>query len=553
MELIDELLEDAEDRMQKSVESSRGELATVRTGRASPHLLDRITVDYYGTQTPLKQLANVATSDARLLTVTPFDKGSIGAIEKAIQESDVGLTPSNDGNVIRLQIPELTEERRREMVKVVHGVAEEGRVAVRNIRRDMMHDLRELKKEGEAGEDDERRAEAALQKQTDEAIAEIDAPPQGEGRGDPRGVTASARYVAIITDGNGRWAQQRGLPVVEGHRAGADTVKARLRDAVELGIEELTVFSFSTENWSRPAEEVDGADADVRRADRRRDPGAATTKACGCASSAAARGSPRSWSSGWHWAEETTAGNERITLFVAFNYGGRAEIVDAARSFEGDSEEEFRRHLYAPEMHDPDLLIRTSGEQRISNYLLWQCAYSELVFRDELWPDFGREAFEQSLARVRGAPAPLRRRGPRWSRTSSTTSCSRRSRRRPNARPPRAAAAALAALRGETARRILVAIPWIAFAIAITVAGGLVFALAMVGARPALPARVLPDDGGAAARPDGRLHRRAGDDRRRPLRHRLQRPPARHRLLPAALLLRRRPPTTATGSSSRWG
>ena len=174
MELIDELLADAKERMEKSVESSRGELATVRTGRASPHLLDRIMVDYYGSQTPLKQLANVATSDARLLTVTPFDKGSIGEIEKAIQESDVGLTPSNDGSVIRLQIPELTEERRHEMVKVVHGVAEEGRVAVRNIRRDTMQDLRDLKKEGEAGEDDERRAEAALQKQTDEAIAEID-------------------------------------------------------------------------------------------------------------------------------------------------------------------------------------------------------------------------------------------------------------------------------------------------------------------------------------------------------------------------------------------
>jgi ribosome recycling factor len=160
--------------MSKSVDSSRGELATVRTGRASPHLLDRIMVDYYGAQTPLKQLANIATSDARLLTVTPFDKSSIGAIEKSIQESDIGLTPSNDGNVIRLQVPELTEERRREMVKVVHGVAEEGRIAIRNIRRDVMQDLRDLKKDGEAGEDDERRAEAALQKQTDDAIAEID-------------------------------------------------------------------------------------------------------------------------------------------------------------------------------------------------------------------------------------------------------------------------------------------------------------------------------------------------------------------------------------------
>jgi ribosome recycling factor len=173
-ELIDELLDDAEDRMGKSVESCRGELATVRTGRASPHLLDRVTVNYYGTETTLKQLTQIAATDARLLTLTPFDKNSIGAIEKAILESDLGLTPSNDGNVIRLQIPELNEERRRELVKVVHGVAEDGKVAVRNIRRDVMHDLRELKKEGEAGEDDERRAEGELQRLTDEATKEID-------------------------------------------------------------------------------------------------------------------------------------------------------------------------------------------------------------------------------------------------------------------------------------------------------------------------------------------------------------------------------------------
>ncbi|MFL5869447.1 MAG: ribosome recycling factor [Solirubrobacterales bacterium] len=173
-ELTDEFLADAKDRMHKSVEACRHELATVRTGRASPHLLDRLEVDYYGAATPIKQLAQVAATDARLLTLTPFDKNSIGTIEKAILESDLGLTPSNDGNVIRLQIPELNEERRRELVKVVHGVAEEGKVAVRNIRRDVMHDLRELKKEGEVGEDDERRAEAELQKCTDDATKEID-------------------------------------------------------------------------------------------------------------------------------------------------------------------------------------------------------------------------------------------------------------------------------------------------------------------------------------------------------------------------------------------
>jgi undecaprenyl diphosphate synthase len=205
------------------------------------------------------------------------------------------------------------------------------------------------------------------------------------------------RYVAIITDGNGRWAEQRGLPVIEGHRAGADTVKARLRDAVELGIEELTVFSFSTENWVRPAEEVEGL---MRMFGERIDAETPELDAEGVRMRFIGRreGVDESLVERMTWAEDRTATNNRISLFVAFNYGGRAEIVDAARSFKGSSEEEFRDLLYAPEMHDPDLLIRTSGEMRISNYLLWQCAYSELVFRDELWPDFGREAFERSLA-----------------------------------------------------------------------------------------------------------------------------------------------------------
>jgi undecaprenyl diphosphate synthase len=209
-------------------------------------------------------------------------------------------------------------------------------------------------------------------------------------------VSSSARYVAIITDGNGRWAEQRGLPVIEGHRAGADTVKARLRDAAELGVEELTVFSFSTENWERPAAEVEGL---MRMFGERIDAETPELDAEGVRMRFTGRreGVDPSLVEKMEWAEEKTAANERITLFVAFNYGGRAEIVDAARSFEGGSEEEFRQHLYAAEMHDPDLLIRTSGEQRLSNYLLWQCAYSELVFRDELWPDFGREAFEASL------------------------------------------------------------------------------------------------------------------------------------------------------------
>jgi undecaprenyl diphosphate synthase len=206
----------------------------------------------------------------------------------------------------------------------------------------------------------------------------------------------SARYVAIITDGNGRWAQQRGLPPIEGHRAGADVVKERLRDAVRFGVEELTVYSFSTENWARPRDEVDGL---MRMFGDRIDRETPELNEEGVRMRFIGRreGIEPALVERIEWAERLTDANDRITLFVAFNYGGRAEILDAARGFSGETEADFRSRMYAPEMHDPDLLIRTSGERRISNYLLWQCAYSEFVFRDELWPDFGSEAFRASL------------------------------------------------------------------------------------------------------------------------------------------------------------
>jgi undecaprenyl diphosphate synthase len=211
------------------------------------------------------------------------------------------------------------------------------------------------------------------------------------------GPGGQARYVAIITDGNGRWAQRRGLPVIAGHEAGADVVKARLRDAAQLGIEELTVYSFSTENWSRDEAEVAGLMEMFGRRIELETPElhaeGVRMRFLGRRSAPVAPSLVRRM----EWAEELTAANTRITLFVAFNYGGRAEILDAARTFTGTTEEEFRRHLYAPDMHDPDLVIRTSGELRVSNYLLWQTAYSEFVFRDELWPEFSRQAFEESL------------------------------------------------------------------------------------------------------------------------------------------------------------
>ncbi len=205
-----------------------------------------------------------------------------------------------------------------------------------------------------------------------------------------------AHYVAIITDGNGRWARRRGLPLVEGHKAGADVVKDRLRDAVEFGIRELTVYSFSTENWTRPKEEVDAL---MRMFGQRIEVETPELNEEGVRMRFIGRrdGIAPGLIELMDWAEAETAGNERITLFVAFNYGGRAEIVDAARGFTGSTEEELRARLYAPEMHDPDLLIRTSGERRISNYLLWQCAYSEFVFREELWPEFTREVFRAAL------------------------------------------------------------------------------------------------------------------------------------------------------------
>ena len=205
-----------------------------------------------------------------------------------------------------------------------------------------------------------------------------------------------ARYVAIITDGNGRWAQARGLPVLEGHQAGADTVKARLRDAVDLGVLELTVYSFSTENWSRTPEEVSGLMAMFAERIDRETP-ELHEEGVRMRFIGRREGVPPNLVERMDWAEETTRENTRITLFVAFNYGGRAEIVDAARRFTEGDEDDFAKLLYAPEMNEPDILIRTSGERRLSNYLLWQCAYSELVFSDALWPDFDKAELSAAL------------------------------------------------------------------------------------------------------------------------------------------------------------
>ena len=224
---------------------------------------------------------------------------------------------------------------------------------------------------------------------------------RSNGHGGANGRPTPARYVAIITDGNGRWAHARGLSPTEGHEAGADTLKARLQDAAELGIEELTVYSFSTENWCRPREEVDGLIAMMATRIARETP-ELHREGVRMRFIGRREGVSERLTEQMERAEALTKSNGRITLCVAFNYGGRAEILDAAARFNGGSEEEFSRLLYAPEMHDPELIIRTGEERRLSNFVLWQAAYAELVFRDELWPDFGREALVASLGEFAG-------------------------------------------------------------------------------------------------------------------------------------------------------
>ena len=395
--------------------------------------------------TPLRQMATINAPEARLITVQPYDKSSIKAIERAIMESDLGLTPNNDGSIIRLQIPELTEERRKQLVKVVRALTEEGKVALRSIRRDVMHDLKELRDAGEAGADDEHRAEEALQKLTDEKVKELDALLKGKEAEITRGV--SATYVAIIMDGNGRWAHQHGVPVAEGHKAGADTVKARLRDAVDLGVRELTIYSFSTENWSRPQDEVDALMAlfSARIIDETPE---LHEEGVRMRFVGRREGVLPELIEQMEWAEAKTAENTRITLYVAFNYGGRSEILDAAEKYTGGGEEAFRAAAVRardarPGPADPDL--RRAADLQLP-----------AVAGGVLGAALHRRAVAGLLARglrggaghLRGARAPLR------------GALSGRGSRRP-AREPRKKGTS------DLIPRILVAIPAVAFAVVI--------------------------------------------------------------------------------------
>ena len=451
---IDTILLDTEDRMEKAMAALERDFQKLRTGRATTALVDGIKADYYGTPTPISQMASVAVPDSRTITIQPWDKGGISVVEKAILKSDLGLTPVNDGRIIRINIPPLTEERRKELVKVARKYTEDAKVAVRNVRRDANDSLKKLEKEKTITEDEQKKAEAEVQKLTDKFVADadkrsqakekeimdIECPPSGSGPAAPgrfpqpgqpqghRAVFFSARscfpglsspvqrgtmsetlthlpvHLAIIMDGNGRWAQARGLPREAGHRAGAETVRTIVTECRRLGIRHLTLYTFSSENWSRPKTEVSALFSllleflgqEVPRMEREgiRLNILGDMEALPLAARTALRHGLR-----------RTAANTDMVLNLALNYGGRAELVRAVRSMmaeglrpEDVTEQSLADHLYTAGQPDPDFLIRTSGEQRLSNYLLYQCAYSEFYFTPTPWPDFGVEALHEALA-----------------------------------------------------------------------------------------------------------------------------------------------------------
>ena len=442
---IDDIKAQAEERMGKALSALHDNFSSVRTGRANAMALDRIKVDYYGVPTPVNQMAGVKTPDAHMLVIEPWDKTTLKAIEKAILESDLGVTPSNDGTVIRLPFPALTEERRRELVKQCKAYSEEARVAIRNIRRDANSAVEKCIKEDSLPEDEQRRAEGAIQKITDKFIAEVDEsfkkkeaevmevlpllirgllnkpldiifpnPPSGLA---PEALDAARipEHIAVIMDGNGRWAKKRALNRLKGHKAGIEAVRETIRCASDLGVRYLTIYSFSTENWKRPQEEVVGlmdlfaktmlAEVDGLHEEHVR------VKTIGDLSLL-----PEETREAFEEAWEKTKNNTGMTLVVAVNYGSRQEILRAvnrcaeevaARTADGlapkeFSAEDFERGLYTAGMPDPDLVIRTSGEVRLSNFLLWQVAYSEFVVTDVLWPDFDRYELLRCLLEFQG-------------------------------------------------------------------------------------------------------------------------------------------------------
>ncbi len=431
-----------DERSKKTIAILKEDLNTVRAGRANPALLDKVMVDYYGSPTPLKNLANISVPDPRTLLIAPFDPKSIAEIEKAINVANIGINPSNDGKAVRLVIPQVTEERRKELTKTVKKMGEDSKVAIRNLRREANDEMKKLEKNHEITEDELKKRwtisrRQPIRRRRRSTISSLPRTRKSwkyrliSGQNNsiekeivwlPTGATLFVgetmneavkmpQHVAIIMDGNGRWAAQHKVSRLQGHNRGMLVMKEIIKKADVMGIRHLTVYAFSTENWKRSQEEVGGifnllvkfvgselAELDQNNVkvhilgDYTKVPDAAVRSI--------------------EKALQTTSSNTGLQFHIALNYGSRAEMTRGVRKLcaavrsgtlapEDIDEKVISESLYTGvengNVPDPDLIIRTSGEQRLSNFLLWQAAYSEFVFTDTLWPDFTPEEFEKLI------------------------------------------------------------------------------------------------------------------------------------------------------------
>ena len=409
-----DVINTAKDKMGKCVAAVETEYASIRAGRANPAVLDKVTVDYYGVPTQINAMAAVAVSEARVLVITPWDASTLKSIEKAILASDIGITPTNDGKAIRITFPQLTEERRKELCKQVKKIAEEGKVAVRNVRRDAMEKFKAMKKNSEITEDDLKNCEKDVQKLTDKYCDEMDAACSAKEKEimtvklpvikladlNKDALTCVPLHVGFIMDGNGRWAKKRGLPRKAGHSQGAKVFRRTVEDCRDIGIKYCTFYAFSTENWKRPKDEVDAImKLLVKYLDDIRSMAQKNTRIIFLGDKSAFDDDIQAR---LVEIEEISKNNDGLYVLVALNYGGKDEILTAAKrlardykegkvDLDGFTEDDFDNYLYTKGIPPVDLIIRPSGEQRTSNFLIWQGAYAELLFMDVLWPDFSKK------------------------------------------------------------------------------------------------------------------------------------------------------------------
>jgi undecaprenyl diphosphate synthase len=407
-----ETIQQMNKNMEVILESTAKELSGIRTGRATMSLLDGVIVDNYGAKSPINQVASISIPEARLMVIQPWDKSKLSAIEKALLKADLGLNINSDGKIIRVTVPELTEERRKELVKHAKKLAEEGRIALRNARRDAVDAIKKLEKAGKVPEDDSHKEQDNIQKITDENIKKVDDMMSMETLSEEElknslDMKKLPKHIAIIMDGNGRWADRRNLSRVAGHKVGVESVHEAVELCTELEIQVLTLYTFSSENWKRPILEVNALMKLLLDQIREQTP-IMSDKNIKLGVIGDIGSLPRRVSNELKKSIDTTKNNTGLILNLALSYGGRQEIIRATRLIAEEvkkgnikvneiNEEVFAGYLYTAELPDPDIIIRTSGEIRISNFLLWQCAYSEFYITDILWPDFRKKELLRAI------------------------------------------------------------------------------------------------------------------------------------------------------------